>query len=78
MRDKKDKKEKKVDPEIVNDGDYSVGSSTKNNVIAYIVCVIAAVLLWLLIMNLDQPVNIPLSTADNASTAVSGVVLWEK
>ncbi len=78
MRDKKDKREKKIDPEVVNDGDYSVGSSTKNNVIAYIVCVIAAVLIWLLIMNLDQPVNIPLSVSDSPNDTVPGVVLWEK
>ena len=73
------KKEKKIDPEVSRDEDYSVGGTRKNGIIAYIVCVIAAVLLWLLIMNMNQPTNIPLSaTADGMNEIVSGVVLWEK
>jgi hypothetical protein len=73
------KKEKKIDPELSRDDDYSLGTPRKTGVIAYIVCVIAAVLIWLVIMNLDQPVNIPLSaSAGGVTELVSNTVLWAK
>ena len=73
------KKEKKIDPELSREDDYSLGAPRKTGVIAYIVCVIAAVLIWLVIMNLDQPVNIPLSaSAGGVTELVSNTVLWAK
>ena len=53
-------REKSVDIGASREEDYSVKSSRKNNIISYIICVFAAIIIWLLIMNLSEPVNIPL------------------
>ena len=73
------KKSKKIDPELSRDDDYSLGAPRKTGVVAYIVCVIAAVLIWLVIMNLDQPVNIPLSSSASGMTElISNTTVWVK
>ncbi len=54
-------KEKKT--EISRDEDYSVTPSRRANVIAYVICVLAAIVIWLVIMNLNEPVNIPLGAS---------------
>lgn len=63
-------REKNVELGTSQEEDYSVKISRKANIISYIICVFAAIIIWLLIMNLSEPVNIP-SEAD----ADSGEVL---
>ena len=53
-------REKNVDVGTSREEDYSVKSSRRANIISYIICVLAAIIIWLLIMNLSEPVNIPL------------------
>ena len=53
-------REKNVDVGTSREEDYSVKSSRRANIISYIICVFAAIVIWLLIMNLSEPVNIPL------------------
>ena len=47
-------KEKNINAEYEQDGDYSVKGNRKFNVFAYVMCVVAAIFIWLLIMNLDH------------------------
>ena len=54
-------KKHKTEVELNRDDDYSMEPPKKHSIMAYIICVIAAVCIWLLIMNLNEPANIPLS-----------------
>jgi hypothetical protein len=54
-------REKKNDAVENNEEEYALKGNNKLNVISYIVCVLAAIIIWLLIMNLGEPTNIPLS-----------------
>jgi uncharacterized membrane-anchored protein len=65
-------KKKNIEAEQNRDDVYSTENTQKHSVMAYIICVVAAVLIWLLIMNLNQPVNIPLST----SADIPANLLW--
>ena len=66
-------REKHVEADLPQEEDYSVKSSRKANVISYILCVFAAIVFWLVIMNVNEPVNIPLgaSAADAANAFLS-------
>ena len=54
-------REKKNDAVENNEEEYALKGNNKLNVISYIGCVLAAIIIWLLIMNLGEPTNIPLS-----------------
>lgn len=68
-------REKRADAELQQE-DYSVKSSRKANVISYIICVLAAIAIWLVIMNVNEPVNIPLgvSASENMTALLSAIV----
>ena len=53
--------------------DYSVKGSRKMNIISYIVCVIAAVIIWLIIMNLNDIGKIPELAASSAAEETEAV-----
>ena len=66
-------REKNVDVGTSREEDYSVKSSRRANIISYIICVLAAIIIWLLIMNLSEPVNIPLDATAGVSEMLMSV-----
>ena len=66
-------REKNVDVGTSREEDYSVKSSRRANIISYIICVFAAIIIWLLIMNLSEPVNIPLDANAGVSEMLMSV-----
>ncbi len=66
-------REKNIDASLSQDEDYAVKTSRRSNIISYIVCVLAAIVIWLLIMNLNEPTKNP-SESDGADADASAVV----
>ena len=63
MRNEKDKNEMKVDPDYAeisapvegSNGDYTVHTARAHDIIARILCALAAIVLWLYVMSIDAP-----------------------
>ena len=53
--------------------DYSVKGNRKMNIISYIVCVISAVIIWLIIMNLNDIGRIPELASSAAAVETEAV-----
>ena len=59
--------DKKIDIESTQDGDYSVKGTRKFSIFAYICCVLSAIIIWLLIMNVERGNVVP-SPVETEST----------